>query len=152
VSEPITLVDLPAQKVATIRRTVPQRELGSFMAEIFPRLGGELAAQGARPSGPPLARYYNGDPNAFDTESGLPFTGTFRASGGVRVMELPAGTAARTMHLGSYMTLSAEYPRLERWLRDHGFRPGVGPWEVYLSGPGTPEAELRTEVFWPAEG
>jgi hypothetical protein len=30
-------------------------------------------------------------------------------------------------------------------------RPAAGPWEVYLSDSGTPEAELRTEVFWPAE-
>ena len=148
-SEPITLVDLQPQRVATVRRTVPQSSLGAFMDEIIPILFGQLAEQGAKPAGPPLARYYNGDPKAFDTEAGVPFTGSFHPSGGVRVMELPGGQAAKAIHVGSYTTLSQEYPRLERWLTEHGWRPAVGPWEVYLSDRGTPEAELRTEVFWP---
>ncbi len=148
-SEPIALVELSPRRVATIRRTVPQSRMGAFFEEVFATLRAEIAAQGATPAGPPLARYYNGDPLAFDTEAGLPFTGEFTASGDVRVMELPAGKAAKTLHVGSYRTLSQEYPRLEAWLSDHDLRPGVGPWEVYLSDSGTPAAELRTEVFWP---
>lgn len=148
-SEPVTLVELPPQRVTTIRRTLPQSALGAYMDEAFAMIRAQLAAQGAKAAGPPLARYYNGDPKAFDTEAGLPFAGTFTPSGDVRVMELPAGKAAKTVHVGSYMTLSQEYPRLEKWLIDQGLRPGAGPWEVYLSGPGTPEAELQTEIFWP---
>jgi effector-binding domain-containing protein len=150
VSEPIRLVELAPQRVATIRRTVPQSALGPYFDEIFPLLQGQLAARGATPAGRPLARYYNGDPAAFDVESGIPFTGEFTPTGEVRVMDLPR-TAAKTTHIGSYETLSAEYPRLKRWLSEHGMRPVVGPWEVYRSDPGTPEADLRTDVFWPAE-
>jgi len=147
-NEPITVVELPAQQVATIRRVVAQSALAPFFDEIFPHLHGALGAQGAKPAGPPLARYYNGDPAAFDVESGIPFTGTFRPSGEIRVMDLPR-RAAKTMHKGSYETLSAEYPRLEQWIGKQGHGLGEGPWEVYLSDPGTPEADLRTEVFWP---
>ena len=149
-SEPILIVDLAPQKVAAIRRVVPQSGLGAFFDEILPKLHGLIAAAGATPAGAPLARYYNGDRGAFDTEAGVPFTGTIATSGEVQVMHLPAGKAAKVMHLGSYESLSHEYPRLEAWLTEHGMTPGVGPWEVYLSEPGTAEADLRTEVFWPA--
>jgi effector-binding domain-containing protein len=151
VSDPITLVELSPRRIATIRRTLPQAKLGPFMGEVLGTIAGQLGAQGARPVGPPLARYYNGDPAAFDTEAGLPFEGTFSPTGEVRLMDLPGGKAARTLHRGSYETLSAEYRRLEGWLTAQGLRPGRGPREVYLSEPGTPAADLLTEVVWPVE-
>ena len=147
-SDPIVLVDLDRRTVATIRRVVPQSGLGPFFAEIFPLLRGQLAAQGATPAGPPLARYYNGDRAAFDVESGIPFTGPFRPTGEARVMELPR-RAAKLTHVGSYETLHPEYQRLEQWVGEQGLKAVAGPWEVYLSEPGTPEAALRTEVYWP---
>jgi effector-binding domain-containing protein len=101
--------------------------------EIFPRLRGAIRAQGATPAGPRFARYYNGDPAAFDTEAGIPFTGSFMLTGDeIRVTKLPAGRAAKTLHIGPYYTLSQEYRRIEKWLAEEGHRPAEGPWESYL--------------------
>ncbi len=149
-SEKIEIVELRPQRVATIRRTVPRSELGAFFAEVIPKVRAAIAAQGGKPAGPPYGRYYNGDPAAFDTEAGIPFTGSVRAANEVRVGELPGGPAAKTVHIGPYDTLPQEYPRVEGWLAEKGKRAAVGPWESYVDDMATTKpAALRTELYWP---
>ena len=148
--DPIEIVELPPRRALTVRRKMPQSGLGAFFMEVFPRLRKSIVGQGATPSGPPFARYYNSDPAAFDTEAGLPFTGTVTATDGARVTTLPGGRAAKTIHIGAYETLSKEYRRIEAWCEEHGYRVGEGPWESYVDDAATtPHDKMRTEVFWP---
>lgn len=147
-SEPITIADLKPQQIAGVRRTVAQHGLGAFFGEVCPKVFGLLAAQGARPAGAPLARYFNNDPTAFDTEAAVPFAGSFAPSGDVRVPTLPGGKAAMMIHLGSYESLSAEYKRIMAWADVQKKPLGNDPWEVYLKDPEI-DREAVTKVYFP---
>ncbi len=149
-SEPIELVDLEPQRVVTIRRTVARSGLGAFFDEVLPKLFAAISAGSAKPAGAPYGRYYNNDPEAFDTEAGIPFTGELKPPAGIHISTLPGGRAAKTLHIGTYETLHLEYPRLMTWLAEHGDAPGVGPWESFIDDPAaTPQEKVRTEVVFP---
>ena len=69
----------------------------------------------------------------------------------VEAATLPGGSAAVAMHGGSYDTLSDTYAEMERWMEKNGLKPGVAPWESYITDPADhPDpADWRTEIYWP---
>lgn len=147
-TEPIEIVELRAQRIAGVRRIVPESGLGAFLGEVYPKVFAMLSAQGATPAGPPLARYFNNDPEGFDTEAAVPFTGTFTVSGDVRVTELPGGKAAKLVHTGPYNTLSAAYKRMMAWADERKTPLGNDPWEVYVTEPKA-GVDPVTELYFP---
>ena len=147
-SESIEIVELRTQRAVVMRRTVARDHLGEFFMEVYPKISAAIAAAGATPAGPPYSRYYNNDPSAFDVEAGIPFAGANPSGKDVRVIELPGGRAAKTVHVGSYETLHTEYMRIGGWAEQGGVRLAGGPWESYVDDDRPPIA-AADRVYWP---
>ncbi len=129
--EGVTIQQLAAQPVLSIRGTVQIEQLVAVMDQRVPVLLAGLQQGGAQPAGPLFVRYHTFGETETDLETGIPVvtpvTGTTQVAAG----ELPGGPAVSTWHNGPHPALGDAYARLAAWLEAQG-REASGPaWEVY---------------------
>ena len=139
--------------VAAVRDVIPTYgDVSRLFGEIFACLGRKRV----RPSGPPMAIYYDPEyrERDADVEAAVPVSEpvtdgervTFRELPGVEVM-------ASVVHEGSYDTIGEAYSTLMRWIEENGYRIAGHSREVYMRGPGEgiDPAHYVTEVQIPVE-
>jgi hypothetical protein len=126
-------------------------EIGDRMGWAFGAVAAGLANARVEAAGPAIARYEpRGD--GIDVAAGFEVSGSFAAPPGLERLDLAPVEAAHTTHVGPYRGLPSAYRRLQEETPDHRvLAPGGPMWEEHWSGPGTPESETRTEVFWPLQ-
>ncbi|MCW2736807.1 GyrI-like domain-containing protein [Nocardioides sp.] len=142
----VQLVEVRSQPAAVVRAHVRPEDIAGFLGGAFAEVMTVLGHQGLSPTGPPFSRYVVSK-GGFEVETGFPASRAVEASGRVVPSELPAGTAATTVHSGAYEQVGGAYSAATTWLADHRFVASGPPWESYLDGPDV--AEPRTEVFVP---
>lgn len=143
--------DLAAQQVAVERATLTVPEIPAFLGQAYREVAAFLCLRGSGPAGPPFARFHQLGPGRFEVEAGFPSAGGGAGEDRVEMLTLPAGPAARTMHVGPYDEMEGAYAALSGWVRQHGGEPSGDAWEVYFSDPDeeTDPATWRTEVVQP---
>ena len=151
----INLVEVPAQHVAVIRRTIQMSELSGFYGTVLGSVAAAVQRAGGAIVGPAFG-WYNGTPTeTVDVSGGFPVSGLAEGAldGEVTVLERPACLAAAAMHIGSFETLADTYRELEAWLRDRQLDRAEHSWEEYLSDPETqPDPEdWQTRIVWPLQ-
>ena len=120
------------------------------MDKAFGRLTAFLQAHGIAPGGPPMAVYYDYDPDRMVFRAALPVSegDARKAEEDVKADATPGGAVYTFIHTGPYSSLRDTYIAAESELAKKGQGLGVPTWEVYANDPaGTPEADLRTEVY-----
>jgi effector-binding domain-containing protein len=131
--------------------TLPITELGPWLGKVYGEVAGYLARKGAGPAGPPFARFRPVGGGTFEVEAGFPASTPVGGEDEIEPSDLPAGTAAVTVHVGPYDTIEPAYGALTRWIDEHGGEPVGDAWEVYLTDPAAqPDpATWRTEIVQP---
>lgn len=146
------IVELQAEPYAHITRTAPMTGVGPAIAAGFAELGKAFAAAGAVPAGPPLAHYLSYDQTSTTFELGFPIAsgdGARLKAAGLEIGQTQAGTVMKATHLGPYDSLPPIYAAMQDEMRSQNLAPASHMWEIYMSPPETPPAEIRTEVIWP---
>lgn len=85
-------------------------------------------------------------PGPADVEVGVIVPRAFAKIGSVEPSTLPAGRAARAVHLGPYFEMRRTYERLEAFLAAGGHRRGRLSWEIY-GDMIEDQSKLETEIY-----
>ena len=143
--------DLESQAIVGIKTTARLQDLGEVMGQLFPEVHGHIIESGQVPAGMPLAIYHEMMGHEVEVECAIPVAAPMAGTARIRAGELPAGTAARAVHLGPYENLKQTWGALFAWVGAKGLEPAGAPWEVYVTDPGQePDpSKWRTEIFMP---
>jgi effector-binding domain-containing protein len=115
-----TVVELPAQPVVAITKTVTMATMNEIADEI-PGLVAWLGDHGYAPSGAPFLRYLVIDMAAdMVVQAGVPVAAAVEGDGRVEADELPAGRYLTTTHVGPYEGLYDATVGILRYAGTHG--------------------------------
>ena len=128
----VVIKSAEATKVASVRSVIPQP---SDQGKLWEELGGYLALQKVRPTGPCFSLYYDEEfkEHDWDIEVCEPLEGEVAATKRVKVYSLPAvSNTACVVHHGPFTAIGQAYEALMKWIGENGYHI-VGPArEVYL--------------------
>jgi effector-binding domain-containing protein len=147
----VSVLDVPAQWVVSVRRRLGAGEIPLFIGESFGQIYGHLAKLGVESTAAPFVIYHQFGPDGIDAEACAPIARRIAPAAPVRVRKLHAATVARTVHIGPYEELGGAYQSLTEWIDDHGREPAGPVRERYLTGPADalPPTLYQTEIEMP---
>jgi len=89
--------------------------------------------------------------HVFNVEAGIPVAEHVVPTSEIRQSLLPAGPAAKLVHLRPYERLEDAHKTLHQWIGENDRECVGNPWEIYLTDPGEEPDSSKwvTEVYYP---
>lgn len=149
----VTVKEVPAQHLATIRKHATMATIGQDVSSGFAAVGEAVGRTGAQMVGPPYLVMFDviDEESDGDIQVAFPVAESFAGSGDVVGEETPAMTVASTVHRGPYDEVGPAYHTLIGWIQEHGHEIAGPPREIYLTDPQeTPDpTDFVTEIQFP---
>lgn len=143
-----------AVKAVVIKSSVPTKEIGPKMGELYGKLFAYLGQKQIQPAGAPFAVYYEYDPKGNTTfECGVPVNSAITSEGEVVFKEFPAMSALTTLYVGAYEKMAPIYGELEKYMKEKSLQSTGICWEVYLTDPSKLKDpnENQTMIYFPVK-
>jgi effector-binding domain-containing protein len=140
----VTVTKVDPQRTAVIAATTTWPEFPTLWGQLSREVWACLRAGGIQRGCRNVILYRDGTPTV---EVGVLLDQPCPLTGRVVASTLPAGTAATTVHRGSFAELGAAHDAVVDWCSAHGHGLTGTRWEIY--GPHSDDpAEQWTEISW----
>jgi effector-binding domain-containing protein len=140
----VTIVDVVARPTAVVAATCTWQEFPQLWGRLLGEVWDCLRAGGIDRGCRNIMLYRDDVPNV---EIGVLLDQPCPLTGRVVASALPAGTAATTVHHGSFGEVGAAHDAVVRWCTTHGRDVTGARWEVYGPHNDNPDQQW-TEVYW----
>jgi AraC family transcriptional regulator len=145
----ISREERPATNTLMVSRRVSMSAVADTLGEILPKVFEFGTSKGAAFIGPPFARYTDWSAGGVTLAGGMPVADPIEDTDEIQAAKIPAGSYAKTIHVGTYDNLDKAHEAIEQWINEQGLRPGAASYEIYHTDPGQypNEEDWRTEVL-----
>lgn len=154
----IEATTMPAMKIMYIADSADEKTIGQKLEASYATIQSEMAKQGLVQNGSVLAIYNKVEKHAdgsmhFWMDIGIPVDKEGKNAGNVKYKETPGGNMVRGDHYGPYETTPASHEAMDKWMVKNGETVTGGPWEVYVTDPGTEpdQAKWLTQIYYPVQ-
>lgn len=145
----LEVVEVEAMSIISIKDSCAAEEVDAKMAEIYTELGIFMGMNDIQASSSALAMYYVYSPEKVVFEPAFPVKGEVKASGRVKVGEIPSGKAIKAIHVGAYDGLEEIHMGIEDYSKLSNVELADYCWEVYINQPGEVEdGQLETHIYY----
>jgi effector-binding domain-containing protein len=145
------MMRLPEHPALTIRKRSAATNLNQCIGEALDAIATYLAGLEEPAAGPPFVAYFNQDMADFELEIGFPVTRPLPGQGDILAGHGPSGRAATCLYVGGWDGLGGAYDELTRRAREKGVETTGLAYEVYLTGPDTPQPDQQTRIIFPVK-
>jgi effector-binding domain-containing protein len=139
--------------IATIRNKVNKGEIGNILGKSYGEIQAYIAKNGAKMAGAPMAITIAWDSLSWDFEAALPINKEIKGNDHIQIKKSFEGKVLFVEYKGSYEKTYQAYMDLEQYKKSKGYSDAGGPWEVYVTDPGTEPDTSKwiTEIYFPVK-
>ena len=148
----IKVREVRPQQYAGVRAKTTINKVTEKVTQLLNETAEYLESQGAKPTGPGFAVYYEVGAVVVDVEVGYPIDRDVEPGERVKVGELPAVKAAVTTYVGPHKEMPDAHRAVHMWMHENDVKASEQPArEVFLTDLRTlqPGAECTAESVWP---
>ncbi len=145
--------EVTTNTIAVVHNKVQMGQIGNVLGESYGKIQELIKKNGANIIGAPMAITLAWDSLSWDFEAAIPIDKEIKGTDKVQIKQSYSGKVIFLSYTGPYEKTYKAYTELENYKKEKGYSDNGGPWEVYITDPGSEPDTSKwiTEIYFPVK-